>query len=77
MLLLQFVGCGFDAGFVRGIEEQEFDLKVILGERGNGFLASFFRAGAKDDVMAGPGELAADFEADAFIGPGDEDGLGR
>ena len=51
-------------------------LRPSFLEDGHGSFAPFLRAGAEDDMMAEPGELAADFEADALVSAGDEDVLG-
>ena len=71
-----FSGGAKDAGLVGGVEEEELDLEVFAGEGFDGGFATLGGAGAEDDVVSGLGELAADFEADAFVGSGDEDGLG-
>jgi hypothetical protein len=74
--LLQFARGPLDTGFIGGVEQQELDLEAVGGEFLDRLFSPFGGAGAENDMVAEAGELSANFEADAFVTAGDEDGLG-
>jgi hypothetical protein len=68
---------GLDGGEVGDFEGKAIDVEAGGFEFGGGLPDTLGIASGHPDGDAGFGELAADFEADAFVGAGDEgDGLG-
>ncbi len=72
--MLEFARGALDAAFVGHVEQEEVDLEFFGGELLHGFFAALGGAGAEDDFMPGAGELPADFESDAFVAAGYENG---
>ena len=63
--------------WLRHVQSDGFDAEPLANERPRRCLALRAIAGAEENAHSGLGKLAADLEADAAIGAGDEGGRSR